>query len=370
VKDICGDFLKDIGPYSRIFTDFAELQKEMKEVTSGPEIARTKVCVVGNTGIGKSTFINANLCRVRLATASDASKACTKYPITYEYLPGAADNTKHSNFIVEISNHHARLKLTRDHITTYCRVYIAPYEVELSNEHPETSVTEMDRKLAEEAKRFLRLIWDVENDTDAENDLQMLLSASSVDEDSLIQRCMAIQDARLRKLNVDGNFIVLKNIPDTMESGHAQGSLDITTAHEIVSKIWPLVLKVTIRTGGVLLRNGIVITDLPGKCEVIKSYNETLTFKGYGDLNQQRIATANEFRREADVFELIIGEGLRLETEAVYTQIRQSIRVHSIDHTILVVNKMDVSDITIMYIDYRKLLTDYHSNTFRSSRKI
>lgn len=66
-------------------------------------------------------------------------------------------------------------------------------------------------------------------------------------------------------------------------------------------------------------------------------------YSGYGDLNQDRIAIANVFRRRANC-EIVVAEGLRLEdSRAVHRQIRGSIHAHGDNNTILVVNKLDVS---------------------------
>lgn len=67
-----------------------------------------------------------------------------------------------------------------------------------------------------------------------------------------------------------------------------------------------------------------------------------LTRKGYGDLNQARIASANVHRRSAHG-EIIVGAAPRIEdNEDIDGHIFRSRKAHGDKNTILVMNQIDV----------------------------
>lgn len=69
-----------------------------------------------------------------------------------------------------------------------------------------------------------------------------------------------------------------------------------------------------------------------------------LTLSGLRDVNQDRIARANAIRRDVEVELIICDRPERgLEDADLDDLIRQSIRAHGFNNTVLVYNKVDVS---------------------------
>ncbi|CAI6335801.1 unnamed protein product [Periconia digitata] len=325
------------------FKEFANFVAELDKCTPGPSHTRLEFCVIGETGIGKSTFINAALNRPELADASDSTKACTQHATSYEYLPGAPDNASLSNVYITIVDVATRKQEAQMQIENYskvhCRgsegqsmnIYEQDEEAEPAEANPSiTMLTEEDRNLAKHALDYFHLIWNTQNNSEAEKELQVMLQHNYISSGELLAKCIQKQEERLQDLGKNGRVdqdqnVLFTDIPDALFPG--KDTLDLPAVRQLAAMIWPLIHKVTIRTGGVLLRNGIVLTDLPG----------------YGDLNMGRIAITNNFRLEAD-YEIIIAEGLRIEdSKTVYSQITSSIHAHGLERTLLVVNKMDVS---------------------------
>jgi CO dehydrogenase nickel-insertion accessory protein CooC1 len=68
-----------------------------------------------------------------------------------------------------------------------------------------------------------------------------------------------------------------------------------------------------------------------------------LTILGLRDINQGRVARANAVRRKVDVELVVCDRPERgLENADLDALIRQSIRAHGLENTILVYNKVDV----------------------------
>ncbi|PVI06490.1 hypothetical protein DM02DRAFT_710838 [Periconia macrospinosa] len=333
-KESCQQIKIELGEASKKIKEFQQLSKELDKRLQGPRHVRLEICVIGATGIGKSTFINAILNRPGLADASDSTRACTQHATTYEYLPGAPDNTRVSNINIVITDASTREQEAQDHIDNYSKVHVAAKDTSMEEDGEiivNRILTEEDRTLAKHALDYFQMLWKAQSDFGAAEDLDSFLQDDEIHDGRLLQQCLQKQAERIQDLCAkaeenDHENILFTGIPDEVPESQT-GILDLTAVRELAAAIWPLIHKVYVRTGGTLLRNGIALTDLPG----------------YGDLNQGRIATANAFRRNAD-YEVIIGEGLRLEdSKSVNKQIRSSIHSHGLDRTILIINKLDTN---------------------------
>ncbi|KAJ4286809.1 hypothetical protein N0V90_013061 [Kalmusia sp. IMI 367209] len=252
--------------------EIAELIEKILQSRTGPKKHEWLYALVGDHGNGKSTTNNALLGRYNLASVSGGPKSCTQHATRYEYLEGAADDTRESNVTIKFFDKEERERITREHIMRYALVYDEYEEEEKerddkSNHSPSSRqvITEGDRSLARDAFRFFRII--VKGNKGDEKALEAYLNSSkSFIDDSLLEFCLWKQEERLEALKVnDKNTVTYLNVPDRLDPQEERGEKDIAAVRKIAETLAPLVDLVIVATGSMLLRYGIVLLDIPGK---------------------------------------------------------------------------------------------------------
>ncbi|KAJ4358616.1 uncharacterized protein N0V89_003200 [Didymosphaeria variabile] len=300
------------------------------QLNPGPETPEWHYALIGKHGEGKSTLTNCLLGRHKLAGVSKGTKSCTQFATEFRYKAGANDDTDKSDVTISFFDELQLRAHLEENIMRYGRFHHPTSEEEESDEDSldpalTRTLTKYDEYLSKEAYDVLRII--VKGDEQAEEKLDRHLNhPENFTNGSLIEFYHRKQRERLQALGVDGNnTIVYLNVPDKLDLEHEQGERDITAVRKVAESLAPFVRSVKVATGGMLLRYGLVLVDIPG----------------YGDLNQARIASANVHRRSAHG-EIIIGAASRIEdSEDLDGQITRSRKAHGDRNTILVMNQID-----------------------------
>lgn len=261
--------------------ELSDLRESLERCRNGPSMAELIISMIGQGGIGKSSLINALLARPYLADVLGGSKACTKHGTRYEYLPGAPDDSKTSSVKLQIAARSDREGNTREHVRNYQHYHHSRGEDDQELQSEQGNVDEMnesfasepdsmvlvgnDRKRANDALEFFHIVWDTANDPAAKRELESLLNTASVRDETLYGRCIEKQQERIEKLGVnDDGIAVFEDVPDLCTSSSALDTKDIKAIRQFAASLWPLIDMVIIATGSRLLRNGIVLIDLPG----------------------------------------------------------------------------------------------------------
>ncbi|KAF2438735.1 hypothetical protein P171DRAFT_490786 [Karstenula rhodostoma CBS 690.94] len=329
--------------------EISALLKKILQLKPGPEKPHWSYALVGKHGEGKSTVTNCLLGRHNLAGVSKGTKSCTQFATEYRYKVDAADETDMSDVTIAFFDNATLEANMEENVMRYRRVHHQrDEEVDESDDESlepalTREITKHDVNLSIEAHKVFRLI--VKGDKQSEEELEEYLKTSdSFTDGTLVTFLLRKQRERLDALGVDvNNTVTYHNVPDKLVPGSEKGTMDITAVRKEAEALAPLVKLVTVVTGGMLLRYGLVLLDIPG----------------YGDLNQARIASANAHRRGAHG-EIIIGSAPRIEdSEDLDGQIHRSRKAHGDRNTILVMNQIDKAyDVP----DYGALLNEIQEN--------
>ncbi|KAL1613150.1 hypothetical protein SLS60_001382 [Paraconiothyrium brasiliense] len=352
------------------------LTKKMLQLKPGPEKHDWSYALVGKHGEGKSTVTNCLLGRYNLAGVSKGTKSCTQFATEFRYKSGAADDTDKSDVTIAFFDNSQLKAIVEENVMRYGNFhYPTNKDEEDDDESLEPAFTRMptkhDEVLSKEAYDLFRII--VKEDDRAEQELEEHLKCpESFVNGSLVDFLLRQQQERLQALGVDDtNTITYLNVPDKLGPEHEQGKKDIAAVRKVSESLAPVVKLVTVATGGLLLRYGLVLVDIPGKLCIAKRLSWMLTRKGYGDLNQARTASANMHRRSAHG-EIIIGAAPRIEdSEDLYGQVFRSRKAHGDLNTVLVMNQIDkaydLPDIEAVFYEIKENKESPFSELLRAS---
>lgn len=263
--------LNTLGDNYNDIDEFVDLTDKVKACQRGPEKPKWELALIGETGIGKSTALNALLRRLGLSRTSSGTRSCTQFAITYECKDGAPDDTKKSDVTLRFLSNVKREETILSHIEHYARVYHFDDNHDEDDESEDDdvgySITQTERNLAEEALGLFRVSFDVyKNKKAAKRLAELLKDRENFQNGVLLRACLNEQQARLRELEAgQDDTVTFSDVPDQRGPEDGSDVLDIAAVLMLAEDVWPLVKIVTIATGSILIRYGVVLTDIPGK---------------------------------------------------------------------------------------------------------
>jgi energy-coupling factor transporter ATP-binding protein EcfA2 len=251
--------------------EISALRKKMLQLKLGPEKPDWSYALVGKHGEGKSTLANCLLGRHKLAGAAKSTKSCTQFATEFRYKTGAPDDTKMSDVTIAFFDDLELKDITEENVMRYGHVHHRMDEEEEDDDDASLqpaltrAVTAYDENLSIEATKFFSLI--VKGNKQAEKELEKhLKSSKSFTDGSLVEFLLRKQREHFDALGVNNNNnITYHNVPDKLGLGSERGALDIAAVRKKAESLFPLVRLVTVATGGMLLRYGLVFVDIPGK---------------------------------------------------------------------------------------------------------
>lgn len=327
--------------------ELTELCRNIKKLKSGPEKAELSFALIGMSGVGKSTIINALLHRLNLSGTSGGTKACTHFANIYKWKEGAPDDANESDIAIRFSTASDRKRTISDYVLYYGRVHHFAHFVKGCNPRSKDDyseeITEGEKVLAEEALEYFRVSFNSSKGGRAARTLRNFLrSPLQLSNGSFKSACLAAQESLLKELGAEEECVTYLDVPDKLPPEASIGAIDIETVREKAESLWCLVESVTFATGALMLRHGLVLIDIPGESahHTVKASVDSL---GYNDMNRKRIASADVHRRNADG-EIVVGRAVRFEDDDfVRHHVSRSRSAHGDENTFLVMNHIDVS---------------------------
>jgi hypothetical protein len=227
--------------------ELVKFQKAIPRIGVLPSKKTMTIAIVGKQGMGKSSLCNALLQRPDLAETSNRGKACTQYMTRYVFRPGNDDRRKVSDVSVKF--------LDKATIRELLSRLIGQYEFfHFVTQEPDTDYSE-EEDLANSAEQVLRLVYNADIDDASEKTLNSLLTAHAIEKGELLHSSIGMAMQRIEEAGADD---------DGIKSMYELNDRQVREKRTEAAALWPLLEEVIIATGGVLLRNGIVILDVPG----------------------------------------------------------------------------------------------------------
>ncbi|KAF2007389.1 hypothetical protein P154DRAFT_614772 [Amniculicola lignicola CBS 123094] len=291
----------------------------LRKVTTGIKEVAVKnaksVAIVGQQAMGKSLLINALLHRRTLSKTSAAGGACTASAIKYLYKRGSGDSDEVYDASIQFMDGMNLNEIAEEHVRRYYHFHHSGQVDEMYRDEEE--------RAAVTAQQFFELVYNTHNDKVAAETLTRRMTAKEIEKGNLLLGSIHMAKKRIEESGADATGI--KGFKDMHISDLMDRIQSFISQQENIPSLWPIVQYVQIFMGSKLLRNGVSIVDLPG----------------LGDLNHSRTAATNSIRRTAD-YEIIVAKPERVTTEEVVDQqIKQAIRAHGANRTILVLTKID-----------------------------
>lgn len=263
---IFAELLTSLGGQSyEEIEEIGALMEKSAHLKPGPEKLEWSYALVGKQGEGKSTVNNCLLDRYNLAGVSKGTKSCTQFATEFRYKAGASDETKNSDVTIAFFDNKQLKANMEENIKRYSRFHHLTDEYEQSEGDVEKSATKLEENLSKEAYGVFCAI--VRGDEQAETVLHDLLaSLENIKNGTLLEFLLRQQHERLQALGVgDDNTVTYTDVPDQLSPENERLGISIATVRNMADALAPLVNMVTIRTGGRLLRYGLVLLDIPGK---------------------------------------------------------------------------------------------------------
>ncbi|KAI9711220.1 MAG: hypothetical protein M1820_002207 [Bogoriella megaspora] len=242
--------------------------------------------LIGESGVGKSSFINSVFNSPDYATKSSVGKSTTYVPT--EYRPALPDQQK--PFVAEVCFHSEHTR--KSNLETYFANYYN-YYVEKSSEN----LTFDEQQDADTAFQVFRTLFSQEKpfktDEDAEKWLKLAKSHDDLDKLNELWRYVRnlMNDPRIENGRIrleSGDMKQLSSVLRPYTRDPPKGT--DTTAQRT---LWPLVERIRIYSTNRVLEQGIVLVDLPGTT----------------DNNQLRAKSAMDYAQECHVILLVANLG-------------------------------------------------------------
>ena len=311
------DLFKQAPPSSRNPQQFAELLKsKMKPEPLKPIV----VALQGDSGTGKSSVLNSLLNCPGFAPTSSGTKACTNNTAEYTYL--FEGQTK--PYAVRV--YFYELEECRKVISALLEKYVINQEISVevgSEDYNESAM------LVESTIEIFRTLFADRNEFSSDASSHQFLSvATTADDDETLLRMYAWVEELLSGYERVDNIVYLEAMTRAELSKVIQPFImaPLRGSQELaVPCPWPIVRLVKIGLDSLLLRNGIIIADVPG----------------LSDTNRTRVRNALQYLNRSD-FVLVCAESARIETSPEV--LRHLTRAHSTHPSAraLVVTKTDV----------------------------
>ncbi|XPS92476.1 hypothetical protein M3J09_001866 [Ascochyta lentis] len=291
--------------------DDAEMANQREVIQQGREIGTPKplvVTTVGPAGVGKSFLYKALFNRPNIAKSSAEGRSCTLYPTKIVLQPDAPGDTTSSDLDIEFFDAATITNMTGNHIRRYHEYHFGTDNDQVDDE---------SRRYASTAKEFFDVAFDKTGNSESAARLQFLLTVEMIRSGDLLSACVDAIEQRISSAGTTQNRkLSYLQVEDS----------ELDQIRSVADGLAPFVDFFVIKTGAAVLEAGLTFIDLPG----------------LRDINQDRIARANAIRRDVDIELIICDRPERgLEDSDLDALIRQSIRAHGFNNTILVYNKVD-----------------------------
>ncbi|KAL9585820.1 MAG: hypothetical protein Q9212_001298 [Teloschistes hypoglaucus] len=221
------------------------------------------VGLVGDSGVGKSSLINAILDTPDLALAGATGAACTC--VITEYREAWASQT--STFRAEI------VLLDRSKIASLLEGYLHDYSSETiqSNEDIEPDTLEEIRSRSDTALEvFLTLFATRSEFKDKYEAVKFLATATTAQGEEILSQLLEWLDSTITACGaVDGTIIVCEEDAKSLSQGLKPFvKIGVNLGSNATPSLWPIVTVVRIGLRAPLLKRGVIIADLPGLSDV------------------------------------------------------------------------------------------------------
>ncbi|KAJ4983896.1 hypothetical protein SVAN01_10582 [Stagonosporopsis vannaccii] len=291
--------------------DDTEMANQREVIQQGRQIGAPKplvVTTVGPAGVGKSFLYKALFNRPNITKSSAEGRSCTLYPTKIMLNPEISDATAISDVDIELFDADTLGAMTERHVKRYYDYHYGPDSDPMDDD---------SRRYASTALEFFEIAFNTANNLESAALLQSLLAPDMIVNGELLRVCVNAIEERLSSLDA---------LEDRKLSYVAVEDDALDQPRKVADSLAPFVDSLVIKTGPALLRAGLTFIDLPG----------------LRDINQDRIARANAIRRNVDIELIICDRPERgLEDADLDDLIRQSIRAHGFNNTVVVYNKID-----------------------------
>ena len=294
--------------------------KHLKRETRFQPPDPVKIGLKGDSGTGKSSFINSILSKPGLAFTDAGSRACTNNIIEYRYL----FKDQKAPYLIRVYFH--ELKQRRAIIEAHLRDYVNHRQnaFDFESEHHLESLMQ-----SESAVEIFETVFRNHDEFANSNKARNFLNKAEISSDN--QQLNQMYDwaeelvsgydlsNKFLELEADTAIQFAKKIEPFLKTPFAE------LEGPAQSSPWPFVQVVQVGLNSEVLRHGIIISDVPG----------------VSDTNRTRVTTANRYLRNQD-FLLICGNMSRIETNPqTMSQLDQAFQTHG-SQKALVATKSDM----------------------------
>ena len=252
IYNLCSSTEQRLARYPSISHELVRLIKAIRKGKEIPQAEPKIIAMTGGQGKGKSTMINSLLHRWALAVTSDDMKACTEYATKYIWKPGAEDTTDRSDVHIHF--------LTDDQLTEVINNHLLHslayrFKDEFDNDD------DFDMDAVRTADHFLRICFDHSNKGARGTKFNALLSPQKKSRPCLQKKKQELisifLDYAKKLITANAGAERIKRYTDIPDN-------ELGPIRKVADDLFPFINFVSIATGALLLRNGIVLIDLPG----------------------------------------------------------------------------------------------------------
>ena len=244
------DLQKSIPVISQVDEEMRRFEEAVEQAKKRAPRKRITVVFYGPAGVGKTSTINSLLNRIRLFMTSGNGRSGSLYPVRITYLDGAKDGVTESDIEVQLIDDHTFQEDIEQSISDYgyFRYSMEPTDNDASYEDYHSRMTT--------ALDIFSRICATEGNQDARQRLEQYLEEAKVVDGSLSRFLQHQAHLRKEEAGQKGNdSIYIRKVSDENLKGLQQK----------FDRIWPLVKCMVIKTGGLILENGVDILDTSGE---------------------------------------------------------------------------------------------------------
>ena len=299
--------------------DIAEFGKRLKKQSRFRPPKPVVIGLLGDSGVGKSSLINSLLSMIGIAITGAGSRACTNNTIEYSYC------FENQMAPFEIHVYFKDFKERCETLKGLLQRYVMHQQTALDAGTEEFSHSFMEAESALEI--FQTMFRDYDEFSNDKNSRRFLGDATISRNDLRLTKMCDWLEQLVSKYQPDNNVMRLEaNTPVELSKKIEPfvRTPSVGFGGSIPSSPWPIIQLVKIGLDSVILRDGLVIADVPG----------------ISDINRTRVNSAYQYLHKCD-FLLVCANMPRVETNpGVMSQLTDAFRSHG-GQKALIVTKAD-----------------------------